>query len=871
MKKQTLIYLIAVVLLSALEYCQTKKQPVEIYKDPSQTIEARVNDLVSKMTLEEKVSQMVFTASAIPRLDIPAYNWWNEGLHGVARAGLATVFPQAIGLAAMWDTAQMLKVSSCISDEARAKYHEFIRKNKRGIYEGLTYWSPNINIFRDPRWGRGMETYGEDPFLTGKTAVAFIKGMQGDDNHYFKTIATAKHFAVHSGPEPDRHTFDAKPSEYDLRETYLPAFKMCVEDANVQSVMCAYNRVRSKACCGNNPLLTQILRDEWGFKGYVVSDCGAIGDIFQTHKVVKTQEEAAALATKSGTDIECGENFSSLVSSVKHGLVTEDELNIAVKRLFTARMKLGMFDPDTMVKYAHIPYTSLDSKEHKLLALETARKTIVLLKNDKQLLPISKDIKRLAVIGPNANDVEVLLGNYNGIPTNPITPLMGIREKLQKTEILYSQGCSLAENLPTLEPIPSSALYTNTELKNHGLNAEYYDSINFKGEPRFKQIDSMLNFNWWDKAPAEGMNDDRWGVRWTGVLVPKISGKYALGAEGKFGFRVYLDDSLIFKFQSEHATEKQYDFFNFIAGKMYRLKVEFYDKQGDATMKLLWQVPGKDLKKEALDYAKKSDAVIMFMGLSPRLEGEEMRVRVDGFKGGDRLTLDLPRIQEELIKAVSAIHKPLVLVLLNGSAVSINWEKANVPAIVEAWYPGQAGGSAIADVLFGDYNPAGRLPVTFYKSVNDLPSFDNYDMKNRTYRYFDKEVLFPFGYGMSYSTFSYDSVKLNKTEILASESTFASVTVKNTGKYAGEEVVQLYVSNPGCKRQHALKSLKGFQRISLQPGESRKVSFAISSDILSNFDEKSNAFLVDPGDYFILIGKSSSTGDLQKSVLTVKQ
>jgi len=870
MRKITWLLFTAAFVVLGLEFCQTKKAPVEIYKDPGQTVEARVNDLVSKMTLEEKVSQMVYTAPAIPRLGIPAYNWWNEGLHGVARAGLATVFPQAIGLSAMWDTAQMLQVANCISDEARAKYNEFIRKDKHNIYEGLTFWSPNINIFRDPRWGRGMETYGEDPFLTGKTAVSFIKGLQGNDPRYFKTIATAKHFAVHSGPEPERHVFDAKPTEYDLRETYLPAFKMAVEDANVQSVMCAYNRVRSKACCGNDPLLREILRNEWGFQGYVVSDCWAIADFFKTHKVVNTAEEAAALATKSGTDLECGENFKSLINSVKQKLVTESELDVAVKRLFTARFKLGMFDPDTMVKYAKIPYSSLNSKEHQDLALETAKKSIVLLKNEKNLLPLSKDIKRLTVIGPNANDVEVLLANYNGFPSNPVTPLAGIKAKLPNTEVLFSMGCPLAENLPILEPIPAAFFYTEADKKTQGLKAEYFDSTNFKGAVRLKQIDTAINFNWWDKAPAAGMNDDRWAARWTGVLVPKVTGKYALGAEGKFGFRVYLNDSLLFNYQSEHAPEKQYDFFNLTAGKTYSIKVEFFDKVGDASMKLLWQVPGKDLKKEALDYAKKSDAVIMFMGLSPRLEGEEMRVRVDGYKGGDRLTLDIPKIQQELIKSIAALRKPLILVLLNGSAVSVNWEKANIPAIVEAWYPGQAAGTAIADVLFGDYNPAGRLPITFYKSVNDLPAFDNYDMSGRTYRYFSKEVLYPFGFGLSYTSFAYDTIKLNKKEILANESLIASVVIKNTGTYAGDEVVQLYISNPGSKRIHAIKSLKGFRRINLKAGESKTVNFAISADLLSNFDEKANAFLVEPGEYKILIGKSSTDADLQQAKLIVK-
>ena len=841
------------------------------FQDPALSTELRVNDLVSRMTLEEKVSQMVYTASAIPRLGIPAYNWWNEALHGVARAGRATVFPEAIGLSAMWDTAQMYKVSSCISDEARAKYHEFIRKDKHGIYEGLTFWSPNINIFRDPRWGRGMETYGEDPFLTGKTAVAFIRGMQGDDPKYLKTIATSKHFAVHSGPEPARHTFDAKPSEYDLRETYLPAFRMTVEEGNVQSVMCAYNSVRGKACCGNDPLLTEILRNEWNFQGYVVSDCWAIADIYQSHKQVATEEEAASLATRAGTDLECGKNFKSLVSAVKKGLVSEDDINVAVKRLFRARFKLGMFDPQEMVKYAQIPYTELDSREHRALAIETARKSIVLLKNEKQILPLSKSISKIAVIGPNANDVEVLLANYNGFPTDPVTPLRGIREKLPNAQVFYSAGCPAAENLPILEPIPASVWYTSADMKQKGLNASYFDSINFSGSPKFTELDSSINMNWWDKAPRADMNDDRFAVRWTGVLVPPVSGKYALGAQGKTGYRVFMNDSLIFTYENEHAPDKVYDFFELKAGQPYRFRVEFYEKEGDASMRLLWQQPGRDLKKEAMEMAAKSDVVVMCMGLSPRLEGEEMKVKVDGFLGGDRLTLDLPRIQEDLIKSIAGLHKPIVLVLLNGSAVSINWEKQNMPAIVEAWYPGQAAGTALADVLFGDYNPAGRLPVTFYKSVKDLPSFENYDMHDRTYRYFKGEVLYPFGYGLSYTTFGYDSLRLSKPSIHKGESVDASVKLTNTGKMDGEEVVQLYIATPENNKPRAIKALKGFKRVFLKAGESREVRFTLTPDLLKNFDEQASAYRVAPGIYKIMIGRSSSGTDLAVIPLQVSE
>jgi beta-glucosidase len=831
-----------------------KPSSVPIYEDPAQPLEKRLDDLVSRMTLEEKVSQMMNAAAAIPRLDIPAYNWWSEGLHGVARAGLATVFPQAIGLAATWDTDLMLRVATAISDEARAKHHEFVRRGLHGMYEGLTFWSPNINLFRDPRWGRGMETYGEDPYLTGRLGVAFVRGMQGDDSKYLKTVATPKHYVVHSGPEPDRHTFDAEIDERDFRESYLPHFQACVEEAKAFSVMCAYNRVWGEACCGSAKLLTDILRKEWGFEGYVVSDCGAVNDIRTGHKLVQTPAEAAALAVKSGTDLNCGSEYRALVEAVQKGVLSEREIDTSVKRLFRARFKLGMFDPPELVPYARIPYSVVDSEPNGFLALEAARKSIVLLKNEKNILPLRKNLGTIAVIGPNAADVEVLLGNYNGTPSHPITPLQGIIDKVAPaTRVLYALGCDWAVNMPSLDVVPEEALVTEDGGKNvPGLKGEYFDNRDFRGEPAFTRVDKKIDFNWWDGVPDPKFDPDNFGIRWTGELVAPASGTYVLGAEGFNGFRIDFEGQRLVSFNGSHEPHKIYKTIDLVQGKSYKIKVEFFERAGDASIHLLWKVPGHDLKAEAVEKAKQSDAVILFMGLSPRLEGEEMNVPVEGFKGGDRLTLDLPALQEDLMKAVVATGKPVILVLLNGSAVAVNWESENIPAIVEAWYPGQAAGRAVAEVLFGDYNPAGRLPVTFYKSVDDLPPFNDYKMKGRTYRYFEGEPLYPFGYGSSYTRFAYSNLRVPAIS-RKNEAISVSVDVENVGPRAGEEVVQVYVRDVEASVPVPRHSLQGFRRIYLNPGERQTVRFLLNPEQLSLID-KNFQRVVEPGIFEIFAG-----------------
>ncbi len=854
--KRILLFFLAIFLIIWISGCGKKEdyRSLPPYKNPTLALEERVNDLISRMTLEEKVSQLLNGAAAIERLDVPEYDWWNECLHGVARAGLATVFPQSIGLAATWDTELMHRVATAISDEARAKHHEFLRRGKRGIYQGLTFWSPNINIFRDPRWGRGMETYGEDPYLTGRIGIAFVRGLQGNDPKYLKVVSTPKHYAVHSGPEPDRHAFDARTDERDLRETYLPHFKACIEEAKAFSVMCAYNRYQGQACCGSIQLLTKILREEWGFEGYVVSDCDAIRDIWEGHKVVPASPEAAALGIKSGCDLNCGAEYKSLLEAVKKALITEEEIDVSVKRLFNARFRLGMFDPPGMVSYAKIPFRVVDSKKHKRLALEAARKSIILLKNDDNILPLRKDLGTIAVIGPNADDVEVLLGNYNGTPSHSITPLEGIRQKVSKrTKVLYSLGCEWAENLPHFEIVPSSALFfTEGSKRQSGLKGEYFNDRDFKGEPAFTQIDKAINFNWWDGAPSKDFDNDNFSVRWTGEIVPPVTGKYALGAEGLNGFRVYLDDKLLVKFSSRHQPEKTYDSVDLEAGEPYRIKVEFFERSGEAHIKLLWSIPGRDYEKEAVDMAKQAEAVVMLMGLSPRLEGEEMEVKVEGFKGGDRLTLDLPAIQEKLLRTIHALGKPVVLVLLNGSALAVNWASENIPGIVETWYPGQAAGEAIADVIFGDYNPGGRLPVTFYRSADQLPSFEDYAMKGRTYRYFEGEPLYPFGFGLSYARFKYSNLSVPKT-VRAGEDIIVSIDVENAGNMAGDEVVELYLTDVEASAPVPIRALKGFERILLKPGEKKTVKFTLTPEQLSLIDNNFKR-VVEPGLFEVTVG-----------------
>jgi beta-glucosidase len=714
--KKTILYLLIFLSLDISAFAQKKFDYP--FQNPALSISARVNDLVSRLTLEEKVNQMLNTTPAIERLGIPPYDWWNESLHGVARTKYPTTsYPQAIGMAATFDVDAMKKMGDFTSDEGRAIHNESLRKKDYSRYTGLTYWTPNINIFRDPRWGRGQETYGEDPFLTAMIGTAFVTGLQGNDPKYLKAAACAKHYAIHSGPESSRHTFDVNVSNHDLWDTYLPAFRQLVVNAKVAGVMCAYNAYAGQPCCGSDKLMVDILRNQWNFKGYVTSDCGAIDDFYQTHKLFPDAESSATDAVLHGTDVECGNHtYKTLMQAVKDGKLTEKDIDVSLKRLFTIRFRLGMFDPASMVKYAQIPITNLESQPHKDLALKMARESIVLLRNapatgqKNNLLPLNKNIKHIAVLGPNADNANTQLGNYNGHPSVVTTVLQGIKNELKNADIFYSKATDFVSDDP------------------------------------------------------------------------------------------------------------------------------------------------QDFSK-LIDSIKDADVIIYVGGISPRLEGEEMKVQIPGFSGGDRTSIALPTVQTDFLKALKATGKPVVFVMMTGSAIAIPWEEENIPGILNAWYGGEAAGTAVANVLFGDYSPSGKLPVTFYKSDSDLPPFEDYSMKNRTYRYFNGEALYPFGFGLSYTKFTFSNLKLSKTKIKKNEPVDAEVTVTNKGKVASDDVLQLYLTHLPGGENIPLYSLKGFKRISLAPGASQKVKFTINPDMMKLVNNNGRSVL-NSGNIKISIGES---------------
>ncbi len=821
------------------------------WQNPNLRVSERVEALVSSMTLEEKVPQLMDRAPAIERLGVPEYNWWNECLHGVARAGVATVFPQAIGLAATWNTELMLEVAEVISTEARAKHHEFLRQGDHGRYKGLTMWSPNINIFRDPRWGRGQETYGEDPCLTARMGVAFVKGLQGDDPDYFKVVSTPKHYAVHSGPEPDRHHFDAITSKQDLYETYLPAFKATVMEAGAYSVMCAYNRYLGEACCSSPLLLHDILRKDWGFDGYIVSDCGAIRDIHAHHKITETAAAAAALAVKSGTDLNCGSTYETLLKAVEDGLISEAEIDIPLKRLFTARIKLGMFDPPGRVPYAKIPYSENDNPAHSKLARKTAQESIVLLKNKDGFLPLAKDLEKIAVIGPNAASGAVLLGNYNGTPSAPVTVLQGI-QNTAAGDVVYQRGVNLVDKSALLEVVPTEVLQTAGR---PGLKAEYYANKNFDGGPLLTRVDKVVDSNW-NTRPVEGLGETDFSIRWTGTLTPAKSGTFTLALTGDDGYRLYVNEKLMLENWSDHASETRKIETELNAGTAYDIKIEFYQAAGGADIKFEWGLPDQNAFQDAVDAAADADVAIFIGGISPTLEGEEMNVDYEGFEGGDRTDIDLPAVQHELLRALHETGTPVVMVLMSGSAVAVNWEQENLPAILAAWYPGQQGGNAVADVLFGNVSPSGKLPVTFYKSVDDLPPFDDYDMQGRTYRYFDGEPLYPFGHGLTYAEFEYRDLQLPKV-VNAGDSVSVNLRVKNAGQVEAAEVVQLYVRDVVASAPRPIRALKAFKKVTLASGESKDVQLVIKPGQLAFYDERTGDWNPEPGLFEVMIGSSS--------------
>jgi beta-glucosidase len=863
--------LIVILLLTFLGSANGQEYP---FQNTKLSIENRVNDLVSRMNLEEKISQMQNGSGAIPRLGIPEYDWWNECLHGVARNGIATVFPQAIGMAATWNPDLIGEEAEIISTEARAKYHEAIRNNEQGRYKGLTMWSPNINIFRDPRWGRGQETYGEDPFLTSRIGVAFVKGLQGNDPKYFKVISTPKHFAVHSGPEPLRHSFDVDVSNRDLYETYLPAFKACIMEGGAYSIMGAYNRFRGESCSASELLLYQILRKDWGFDGYVVSDCGAIRDIYRGHNIVETAAEASALAVKTGCDLTCGREYVALSEAVSKNMITEDEIDVSVKRLMTGRFKLGMFDPPETVVYSKIPFSKNDSEEHNQFALKVARESMVLLKNEKNILPISKDLKAIAVIGPYADNIDVLLGNYSGTPSNPVTILQGIKNKAGKnTEVHYSPGVLPPENFLRSTPIDDEYLRPSGNQSGNGLTGEYFDNPDLEGSPVLVRIDPMIRMSWRLESPGQGIPVDNFSVRWTGNIIPQSTGSYEIALAADEKVRLYLNDKLVIDNWDPYETNvtKTYTI-SFHKDKEYQIRIEYADISQFASVRLSWKkVEEADEKSamiaEAVEMTNRSDVTIVVAGISPRLEGEEMRINMEGFEGGDRTSLQLPKSMQVLIKSLHATEKPVILVLTSGSALAINWEKDNIPAILQAWYPGQQGGNAVADVLFGNYNPAGRLPVTFYKSVEDLPPFEDYNMEGRTYKYFRGEPLYPFGHGLGYSDFQYEKLEVSSKEVSENESVKVTVTLNNRGKYDGDEVVQLYVRDIESLVKQPIKSLKGFKRIFIRTGERKTIEFPLAIKDLGYYDENRKEFVADPGVFELQVGASSTDIRLKTEIV----
>ncbi len=731
------------------------------FQNPAFSIEERVDDLVSRMTLEEKISQMMNGSPAIERLGIPSYNWWNEGLHGVARSPYpVTSFPQAIGMAATWDVESLEKMGDYTSTEGRAIFNDATKKGSVEIFQGLTYWTPNINIFRDPRWGRGMETYGEDPYLMAEMGGAFVRGIQGNDPVYLKASACAKHYAVHSGPESSRHTYDAVVSKYDLWDTYLPAFRSLIVDEKVSGVMCAYNRLYGQPCCGSDLIMNDILRNKWGFSGYVTSDCNGIGNFYRTHKTSPDPQSAAATAVLHGTDVECSTPgnvyvYKSLINAYEEGLIKEDQIDISVKRLFTIRFRLGMFDPPEMLPYSDIDLSVLESAEHKEHALKMARQSIVLLKNENNTLPLDKNLKTIAVVGPNADDERVLLSNYFGMPSEITTLLEGIQAKVPVgTEVLYEKGIRLTDNKVFKESYnPSLFSYDGKQ----GFSAEYYQNMDFEGSPVLTRHEEKIDYEWGDYQVISGdVVAHILGVRWKTIFTPDQSGEIA--------FQISADDECRFFINGEEVhnagrAPSNYTL-NAEKGEKYELVFEYRQRGDNAYINFTTGIVEETDAKTIAGRVKDADVIIYAGGISANLEGEQMGVHIEGFDGGDRTLLSLPKVQLEMLKELKATGKPVVLVLMTGSALGIEWEAAKIPAIVNAWYGGQAGGTAIADVLFGDYNPAGRLPVTFYKSVDDLPDFEDYSMENRTYRYFKGEPIFPFGYGLSYTTFEYVDLEI---------------------------------------------------------------------------------------------------------------
>lgn len=823
--------LVASLLISTLVHSQDyKSYPMW---NPSLPMETRVKDVVSRLTLEEKVGQMLNATPAIPRLGIPAYDWWNEVLHGVARTPYkVTSYPQAIAMAATWDSNSLKKMADYSALEGRAIHTKSIELNKTGDrYVGLTYWTPNINIFRDPRWGRGQETYGEDPFLTAMMGKAFVNGLQGNDPRYLKAAACAKHFAVHSGPEPSRHSDNFNPTPYDLWDTYLPAFRELVTKANVAGVMCAYNAVNTQPCCANDQLMNDILRNKWKFTGYVTSDCWAVDDFFRYHKTHKDATSSAIDAVIHGTDLECGNSvYRTLIDAVKSGQISESVIDLSLERLFSIRYRLGMFDPVSMVKYAQTPASVLEAPAHKAHALKMAQQSIVLLKNENNTLPLSKKLKKVVVLGPNADNSIALLGNYNGAPSHVTTILEGIKEKLGKeVEVVYEKAINFTNDTLFVKNSGKNSFFFDGK---PGVKAEYFLNEKLEGSPVLTRTEDDINNFWTEGEPfAPGMPRTHYSARYTTGITAEKDEVLNFESEGNDGYRIKINDSTVVDVWERNRWGNKQFSFPVKKGQTYKIEMTFRQSEGDAIVKLRAGHYEKTDFTALANRISDADVILFAGGISPQLEGEEMPVTVPGFKGGDRTSIMLPAVQTELLKALKTTGKPVIFVMLTGSAIAIPWENENIPAIVNTWYGGQSGGTALADVLFGDYNPAGRLPVTFYKSDNDLLGFSDYSMKGRTYRYFNGEALYPFGYGLSYSQFRYTLTKA-PASIAKGKPVTISFTLTNTSKRSGEEVAQLYISHLADVTK-PIRALKGFQRVYLKAGETKTLSFTLSPEQLS--------------------------------------
>ena len=842
------------------------------YQNPQLSAAQRADDLLTRLTLEEKVSLMMDTSPAIPRLGIPQFQWWNEALHGVGRNSYATVFPITMAMAASWDDALLHQVFTAVSDEARVKAQQAKRSGNIKRYQSLSFWTPNINIFRDPRWGRGQETYGEDPFLTSKMGLAVVRGLQGYTydgkrlgEKYRKLLACAKHFAVHSGPEWNRHTFNVENlPERDLWETYLPAFKALVQEGEVAEIMCAYQRIDGQPCCSQTRYEQQILRDEWGFDGIITSDCGAIRDFLpRWHNTAKDGAEASAQAVLAGTDVECGSEYKNLPAAVKRGDIKEADLDRSLRRLLIARFELGDFDNDDLTPWTKIPESVIASKEHKALALEMARKSIVLLQNRNQVLPLAGKID-LVVMGPNANDSVMMWGNYSGYPTRTITALEGITQKAKAKDanarVRFIQGCGLTRN----EAFESRLNELRDPLGNRGLQATYWNNTEMEGVPAVvTRIEGPVRLsNGGNTVFAPGVNLEQFSGRYDATFIPTRNETLSFEISGDDKIRLLVNgDTLVNIWSARQRIQRGKKELSVKAGQHYRIQIDYVQEAGYGGLNFDIVSKLNPTPEQLLAQIGEAETVIFVGGISPSLEGEEMRVSEPGFRGGDRESIELPQAQRDILATLHKAGKRVIFVNCSGSAMGLVPELESCDAILQWWYAGEQGGTALAEVLFGDKNPSGRLPITFYKSADDLPDFLDYTMKNRTYRYFQGEPLFPFGFGLSYTSFDISKPTYSNNKV--------RVSVKNTGKREGLETVQVYIRRI-ADANGPLKSLRAYSQVVLNPGESKALTIPLPRERFEGWDEKTNSMRVVPGKYEVMVGTSSADKDLQKITVTIK-